>query len=381
MKAKAVLLTGVLALVIIGCILAAGCTSQDSAYQPERVYDLETHYYLPEFLDYLSTRTEFPYMDEGVLYYSEGISVPINRPSFNYDSVNLYEERTNIDQIRLDMMEIEGITSVLVSSSEGIENVDKESAVKYAQLTNDAVAAAAKKYPGRIIGTITLPTPYVEESIAELERAVNELGLQYWNTHSSYGDERLSDAKFEPLIAKCAELNVPIYLHPVYSSSEYLTDSGAAIAGVLFGFSVDTMKTMLNLIIGGTFDKYPNLQMILGHAGEYFPYALERMDNRLDAAAAYGDPSIKCKENISYYFRNGNLFITTSGITDQQVILLAIDSVGIDHIMFASDYPYETVNVQVESIKSLPISDEDKDKIFYRNAETYILKDRTPNSA
>ncbi|HJJ55179.1 MAG TPA: amidohydrolase family protein, partial [Methanocorpusculum sp.] len=286
------------------------------------------------------------------------------------------EEITNLDQIRLDMMKNTGLTTIVVSSSEGIENVDKESAVKYARLTNDAVAAAAKKYPGQIIGTITLPTPYVEESIAELERAVNELGLQYWHTHSSYGDERLSDAKFEPLIAKCAELNVPIYLHPVCPSDDYLTDSGVTIATSGFGFSVDTMKTMLKLIISGTFDKYPNLQMILGHMGEYFPYALERMDKRFGTLAS-GDPTIKCKENISYYFRNGNIFITTSGITDQQVILFAIDSLGIDHIMFATDYPYEAVDVQTDCIKSLPISDEDKDKIFYRNAEKYILKDRS----
>ena len=354
---------------------------QDSAYQPERVYDLENHYYQPEFFDYLSSRTKFPYVDGGTMYYSEGVAIPFNARSLNNAPVSIYKELTNLDQIRFDLMKNAGITRVVVSSCEGIENVDKESAVRYARLTNDTVAAAAKKYPGQITGTITLPTPYVEESIAELERAVNELGLQFWHTHSSYGDERLSDAKFEPLIAKCAELNVPIYLHPVCPSAEYLTDSGMIMATAVFGFSVDTMKTALKIIISGTFDKYPNLQMILGHAGEYFPYALERMNNRLDAGVSVGEPSIKCKKNISYYFRNGNLFITTSGITDQQVILFAINSVGIDHIMFATDYPYETVKVQVESIKSLPISDEDKDKIFYRNAETYLLKDRTPNSA
>jgi len=316
------------------------------------------------------------------MFYSKGISLPLlkNDGSLNNDTSNLYAEITNIDQIRLNMMKDAGLTSAVISSSEGVEMIDKEAAVRYAQLTNDAVAAAAKKYPGQIMGTITLPTPYVEESIAELERAVNELGLQYWHTHSSYGEERLSDEKFKPLLAKCEELNVPIYLHPVYPRAEYLTDSGIAIATAGFGFSVDTMKTMLKLITNGTFDQYPHLQMLIGHIGEYFPYALERMDNRFSALAP-ADPTIKCKENISYYFRNGNIFMTTSGITDQDVILYAIDTIGIDHIIFGSDYPYENVKVQTDAIKSLPISNEDKDKIFYKNAEKYILKDRSQKTA
>ncbi|HJJ36564.1 MAG TPA: amidohydrolase family protein, partial [Methanocorpusculum sp.] len=272
MNNRKLTIIGAAILVVICCIIAAGCTSEDSAYHPAQIYDFENHYYNSEFLDYLTTRSEVPYLRGDDITYREGLTLSLHEtgPSLNSEIVGGYAELTDLDQIRLEMMKNAGLTSTVVSSSEGIEFVDKENAVKYARLTNDALAEAAKQHPGQIIGTITLPTPYVEESIAELERCVNELGLQYWETHSNYGAETLADEKFEPLLAKCAELNVPIYLHPAYPSDEYLLEAGTAISTACFGFSADTMKTLLMLITNGIFDRYPNLQVLVGHIGEYF---------------------------------------------------------------------------------------------------------------
>jgi len=356
--------------------------TQDSAYQPARVYDLEHHYYLPEFVDYLGTRTEYPYFDESGIRYNDLSIFPVDFPSFqsNLTQATLLKEITNLGPLRLSDMDDAGITTGLVSTSEGlgVSSLPKEAAVKYARLTNDSVAAAVKKYPGRFLGTITLPTPYVEECIAELERCVNELGLQYWHTFSNYGDERLYEEKFESLLAKCAELDVPIYLHPATPTDSYHLDSGISFVGAVFGFAADVMKTSYRLIANGTFDRYPNLILILGHLGEFYPYCLTRMDNRIFFGR---DPYIKCKEHFTYYFKNKNILMTTSGITDPNTIECAIKSIGIDSIMFASDYPYELAKNEIDFIKSLPISNEDKDKIFYKNVEKYVLKDRTQKSA
>ena len=65
---------------------------------------------------------------------------------------------------------------------------------------------------------------------------------------------------------------------------------------------------------------------------------------------------------------------TTSGIFDPSVVLFAIDKIGIDRIMLGTDFPYENFRDAVKFVKELPISDEDKAKILYENAETYILK-------
>ncbi|HJJ48928.1 MAG TPA: hypothetical protein O0X39_08090, partial [Methanocorpusculum sp.] len=152
-----VLVLGAAVLVLIGCIIAAGCVSQDSAYQPARVYDLEHHYYLPAFLDYLGTRTEYPYFDSTGVKFEENAILPlVSGVSLNSDKSDYIEEVTDLGEVRLAIMDNAGITCGIVSSAQGIEIVPKEEAVKYAKLTNDAVAEAVKKYPGRFLGTITL---------------------------------------------------------------------------------------------------------------------------------------------------------------------------------------------------------------------------------
>jgi len=219
---------------------------------------------------------------------------------------------TDIDQIRIAEMDYADLTIASLSHGSGIEDLSREEAVKFARVANDTIAAAVKRYPDRFVGTICLPSPYVEESVAELERAVKVLGLKYWHTHSNYSTHYIYEEQMEPIFAKCAELDVPFYIHPTNPACEYLTDSGISFASAGFGYGVDVMKNAIRIII--------------------------------------------------------------SGIFDPKVVLLTMESIGIDNIMLGSDYPYEDLKASVDFIKNLPISDEDKDKILYKNAEKYILK-------
>ena len=86
------------------------------------------------------------------------------------------------------------------------------------------------------------------------------------------------------------------------------------------------------------------------------------------------DPINKKQHSFDYYFRNKNIFMTTSGIFDPEVAMLAIRKFGVESVMFGSDYPCESFSGSREFIENLPISEEDKEKIFYKNAEKYILK-------
>lgn len=133
------------------------------------------------------------------------------------------------------------------------------------------------------------------------------------------------------------------------------------------------MKTTIRLILRGVFDRYPNLKMILGHMAEFYPYLCDRMDNRFNVCK-FMDPIQKKEHNFEYYFKNKNIFMTTSGIFDPDVAMLAIKKFGVESVMFGTDYPCESFSGSREFIESLPISQEDKEKIFYKNAEKYILK-------
>jgi len=337
-----------------------------------KIIDLEHHFYLQELLEWLKTKTAAPCMRDGSLMYRENVGVPLNIKGFNSDSP-IYDEVTDTDELRLSIMDNAGVDVGVISASPLIEELPREESVYFARKTNDAVAAAVKRHPDRFVGTICLPTPYVEDALKELDRAVNELGLVFWNTHSNYGEHYLYEPQFEPILARCAELGIPFYLHPHVPSDKYLLNLGAACAMAGFGFGVDTMKTSIGLIIGGLFDRYPNLRMILGHVGEFYPYDLDRMDNRFGVFRGV-DPYVKCEGTFKDYFRNKNILMTTSGIYDANTALCAINAVGVDSIILGTDYPYENFKAEIDFIKELPLSISDKEKIFHANAEKYVLK-------
>jgi len=371
----------------LAILFFASCANQNSGkeevkeeYVITKSIDFEHHFCDQGLMDYMRTRTEYPYIKDGWLYYNEAFPIPIDSPMVYYHpaadaSTPAYFYLTDLEKIRLADLDYAEITTAALSADPVIYLLDKASLVKYAQITNDAAAAAVKLHPDRYIGSICLPLPYVEESLAELERAVNVLGLKYFNTWSNYKDKHIYDAEFEPVLAKCAELNVPIYLHPGIPGDKYLTDSGPSMASAGFGFSVDVMKSMMRLIIGGVFDRYPNLTIIMGHMAEFFPYCLERMDNRFSTGAGAGvDPFVKCQKSFTEYFKSKNILMSTSGISEPEVVYFVINTIGPDNIIFGTDYPYEDYKVAADFVKNLNVSNEIKDKIFYKNAEEYILK-------
>ena len=347
--------------------------------QKNKAIDFEHHMFAPEVIDYVKTRTEYPIWQEGFgILCREGsllpVGVPYTFPMHDPNlSLNMQQVITDLDEYRIPYMDWAGLTCAMLSTCDCIEGLAKDDAVRLAKITNDTIAAAVRRHPDYYKGTICLPMPYVDESLKELDRAVNELGLTYWHTHSNYGEKRLSDPEFEPVLAKCADLGVPFYLHPTNPTCDYLNDSGIAFSSAVFGFGADATKTSLNLIKNGVFDRYPNLRMILGHMGEFYPFCADRMSNRLNIYRSI-DPTIKNERDIVDYFKNKNIFMTTSGIFDPEVVIFTIKEIGIDNILLGSDYPYEDFKAAIDFVKNLPISDEDKDKILYKNAEKYILK-------
>ena len=144
---------------------------------------------------------------------------------------------------------------------------------------NDELAAAIDKYPDRLTGFAALAPKDPEAAAKELERAVKELGLKGWKTHSNFGDSYIDDKRYWPILAKAEELNVPIYLHPTGPMIEELRTYGLALAGAAFGFGLETATAMMRLVLSGAFDAFPGLKIILGHYGEGLPFLMQRIDH------------------------------------------------------------------------------------------------------
>jgi len=319
--------------------------------------DLENHFYDVSTIEALAQRENTPFYDReaDIIQWTEDIRMPQGE---------LLKRLLDTGEGRIKIMDAEGIDRAVLSSSPGPEQLDTDISIRVCRASNDALAAVIKKYPGRFYGSAVLPVKDVDAACAELERCVKEYGFVSWHTHSNYGSETPDQEKFRPIFKKAAELGVYVYLHPQLPESQRMEGYGFTFAGPGLGFTVDTITSVMRLIVSGIFDEIPDLKVVLGHLGEGLPFLLDRIDNRI---AFLPNPQIKCQHDVSYYFKS-NIWVTTSGNMSPEAFACAKNVLGMDHILFGSDYPYECAHDMVEFLKTIPLNVKENEQLYCSNA-------------
>jgi predicted TIM-barrel fold metal-dependent hydrolase len=250
----------------------------------------------------------------------------------------------------------------------GVERLDVPTGTALARSSNDLLAKAVRKHPGRFIGFATLAPQDPKGAANELERVVKDYGFKGWKTNSNYGNSYLDEKKYWPILERAEKLNAFIFLHPTVPAIPQLRAYGYALGGPPFGFGIETAICMMRLIYSGAFDKYPGLKVILGHLGEVLPFLMTRIDFVYERP--WIDPATRPNlvKRPSDYLRE-NVFVTTSGNYFKGAFLCTYEALGIDRILLSVDYPYEDVDACIRFIEGLPISQEEREKIYYRNAQ------------
>jgi len=111
-----------------------------------KVYDLEHHYYNKELVEYLKTRKTPPMYEEGgMLIYHKGAMLPMGSKNPLLGDLTMMDIISDLGEMRLKNMDHAGVDMAVVSSGALIENLPKEEAIKYARITNNAIADACKK--------------------------------------------------------------------------------------------------------------------------------------------------------------------------------------------------------------------------------------------
>jgi predicted TIM-barrel fold metal-dependent hydrolase len=333
---------------------------------PPKKIDLETHFITQEWIDALLDRDGYPRLthdelsDRWRLHYHADVFEPFG----------VRERLLDIGAGRIALMDVAGVdVAVLSLTSPGCEQLDAAVGPRVAAAANDALAAAIARHPQRLQGFAALCTKDVDGAVAELERAVRELGLKGWKTHSNYGDSFLDEKRYWPILAKAEELDVPIYLHPAAPMIRELRTYGLALAGAGFGFGVETALAMLRLVLSGAFDAFPRLKVILGHYGEGLPFQLQRVDHaftrphiKADGAAV---PDLRFPP--SHYLRT-NMWVSTSGNYLPAAFACTRDALGIDRMVLGTDHPYEEMDESLAFLSDLELSQLEADQVFEANA-------------
>lgn len=275
----------------------------------------------------------------------------------------------DVDAGRIADMDRLGIRLAILSYYNGAgvqRDRDVSRAISKARQMNDFLAQRITAHPGRFGGWAALPVQDPKAAAEELRRSVTQLGFVGAMINGRTNGECLDMPKFLPIWETAAELGVPIYLHPGVEPVQPVGDykDYPALANIAWGWSVETGFHALRIMSSGLFDRFPEVQLVLGHMGELVPFHFGRFDQFAQSPSAR--TAIQ-KHSLSHYVRN-NVLITTSGNLSPETLLGAMLAVGIDRILFATDYPIADASAFNAMIEHAPISANDKQKIFHDNA-------------
>ncbi len=275
---------------------------------------------------------------------------------------------------RLADMDAAGIDmQVLSVAGDGLEKLDRNTGIAVARDINDMLASAVKSHPDRFAAFAVLPLQAPEAAAAELERCVTKVGFKGALISGTINGRFLDNPVFQPVFAAAEQLDVPIYLHPappppaVYQA--YFGDLPAPLAESLstsaWGWHVETGMHTLRLVVSGLFDRFPKLQIVIGHMGENLPFSLVRADGRLTPLTRH------LKQRVAEYFRT-NFYITTSAYFTAPPLLCALEVFGADRMLFAVDYPFSSNAEGRKMLDIAPISANDLAKITHKNSERLL---------
>lgn len=185
--------------------------------------------------------------------------------------VNLLDTRRRLEEMdRLDIA-----MQVLSLTAPGVQLFRPDRAVALAELANERLAEVVRSAPGRFAGLASFAPQDPVRAAREMERAVERLGLNGFIVNSHTGNEYLDEEKFWPILEAAEALGRPIYIHPRCPSDGLAAPfRGNRLQSAIWGFAIETGTHAMRLITSGVFDRFPNLQIILGHMGENIPFYL-----------------------------------------------------------------------------------------------------------
>ncbi|KND19513.1 amidohydrolase [Pannonibacter phragmitetus] len=311
---------------------------------------LEEHFMHPDFFDYFGTT-----------------AINISPDLFG----KAREALLDFGERRLTAMDEAGITKAVLSlAGPGVQAEKRmDTAVKLARQVNDHLAAEMAKQPARYGGFAHLAMQDPAAAADELERCVRDLGMQGAMINGQTGGTYLDDDRYSVFWERVSDLAVPVYIHPNNPPETVHMYSGhPELFGPVWSWTVETATHALRLVFSGTFDRFPNARLILGHLGETLPYLLWRLDSRWEIS---NRGAMRLEHAPSRYFRN-NIWVTTSGMCSDAPLRCALDMLGADRVLFSADYPFESAREAGEWIEAAPISDIERRAVCHDNAASLL---------
>ena len=254
---------------------------------------------------------------------------------------------------RIAAMDAQGIDVEALSINPYWYRADRDAAAKLIKVQNETLVEFCAASPDRFVAFATAALQHPDLAAEQVEYAVKQLGFRGVGVGGSVAGEELANPRFHPFWAKCEELGVLVFMHPLgtreLEPSGRLNGSGLLTNTI--GNPLETTIALSHLIFEGTLDRFPGLKICAAHGGGFLPsYA-----NRSDAV-------IRCfpnrvgplpKKNPTAYLKDGQLFFDTIVFTPEALRHLIAES-GVGQVMIGTDYPFPWTSTEIDLVLGTP---------------------------
>ena len=265
---------------------------------------------------------------------------------------------------RLAQMDRTGVDVQALSINPYWYEAERDTVTEFIQAQNEALAEFCASQPDRFVAFGTAALQYPDLAVEQVADAVNKFGFRGIGVGGSVAGEELANVKFHPFWAKCEELGVLVFMHPL--GTRELEPSGRLAGNGLLtntiGNPLETTIALSHLIFEGTLDRFPGLKICASHGGGFLPSYANRSDAVITTFPDRVGPFPKKKP--TEYVRGGQLYFDSIMFTGEGMRHLIAEA-GIEHVILGTDYPFPWNTDPVDHVMSIPgLSDEDRIKIL-----------------
>jgi predicted TIM-barrel fold metal-dependent hydrolase len=335
------------------------------------VIDFQAHIFPESYIDEMkrvdgAVILEKPDPHSGMTYfYDKNLKSRINTATFQGRDI---ERRLgHMDRLGIDI-------HVLTIPAPGADRFEGKDAVGMAKTANNALAAICRKHPKRFIGFFTLPTSSIRESLDELERSVNELGLRGFGCFANLNGKPLDREELLPIYERLAKYQLPVYVHPTAPLSAEATGIDI-MPTLIFGWAFDSTVAMTRLVYGRVLERFPEIKFVVADVGGVLAFFAQRAINIYSGRTEEIRQRYGLKENPLDSFKR---FYVDTADHPASTLRCVKDFFGVDRLVLGTNYPYGPedgcllVKNSLNAIEGLGLSREEKNQILGGNAASIL---------
>ena len=304
------------------------------------VIDYQCHWYPESYFELVRGRDRYPRVDfvDGKWKFDadDGIGW-----SFAPEYLSIENYFAQLDAAEIDV----GVSSPNMVGD--VTRLDVSEAREITGLLNQETARVQHEHPDRFIGLAMLPMQDVSAAIESLDDAILALGLRGVCVFSNIAGRPIATEETLPIYRRIEELGVPLVIHPANTSMAYA--KGLAL-GIEVGITWmwETSAAALSLIFSGVLDECPSLTVLHPHLGGVIPYVVGRIDAFLQSWGQIAPNRLQ--RSLEEYLKER--FYVDIAVRTPGALALAIETYGLDRILFATDFPFNNPATHVEFLRS-----------------------------